>query len=211
MIFSAYFNIYNYFFFIFIFTFTKNAKKIIFIFYLFAFSKKVINSSTEYSVEDMITYMNKYLDTHASKSYYMTIDPDNLLDEIDHKLLDKYHNIIFDKYKIVTLVIVARGLRSYGSDISSFLKHFYREFSKTLNIQDLKCVVAVINASDRQVTVDSTNKLKHVFNYNVLSALRDKMKITLNENHLFLTVYELLKNVEKAQKQYNFNGKVTDL
>ena len=52
---------------------------------------KVINSSTEYSVEDMITYMNQYLDTHASKSYYMTIDPDNLLDEIDHKLLDKYH------------------------------------------------------------------------------------------------------------------------
>ena len=59
--------------------------------------------------------------------------------------------------------------------------------------------------------MDSTNKLKHVFNYNVLGALRDKMKITLNENHLFLTVYELLKNVEKDQKQYNINGKVTDL
>ena len=172
---------------------------------------KVINSSTEYSVEDMITYMNQYLDTHASKSYYMTIDPDNLLDEIDHKLLDKYHNIIFDKYNIVTLVIVAKGLRRYGSDISSFLKQFYREFSKTLNIQDLKCVVSIINVSDRQITVDSTNKLKHVFYYNVLGALRDKMKITLNENHLFLTVYELLKNVEKAQKQYNINGKVTDL
>ena len=141
----------------------------------------------------------------------MTIDPDNLLEEIDHKLLAKYHNIIFDKYNIVTLVIVAKGLRKYGSDISSFLKQFYREFSKTLNIQDLKCVVSVINVSDRQIIVDSTNKIKHVFNYNVLSTLRDKMKITLNENHLFLTVYELLKNIEKAQKQYSTQGRVTDL
>ena len=186
-------------------------KKLNLFFIFLLLSIKAINSSTEYSVEDMITYMNQYLDTHASKSYYMTIDPDNLLDEIDHKLLDKYHNIIFDKYNIVTLVIVAKGLRSYGSDISSFLKQFYKEFSKTLNIQDLRCVVAVINANNRQIVVDSTNKLKHVFSYNVLGAIRDKMKTALNENHLFLTVYELLKNVDKAQKQYNFNGKVTDL
>ena len=172
---------------------------------------KIINSSTEYSVEDIITYMNQYLDTHASKSYYMTIDPDNLLEEIDHKLLAKYQNIIFDKYNIVTLIIVAKGFRNYGNDISKFLKEFYREFSKTLNIQDLKCIVSIINTSDNQIIVDSTNKIKYVFYDNVLGALKEKMKTTLYENHLFLTIYELLKNVEKAQNQYNINGKVIDL
>jgi len=42
--------------------------------------------------------IDKHLDTHAIKSYYVTIDTNNLLDEMDHKVLAKYQNIIFDKY-----------------------------------------------------------------------------------------------------------------
>ena len=37
------------------------------------------------------------------------------------------------------------------------------------------------------------------------------MKTTLHENHLFLTVYELLKSIEKGQKQYTTKGAITDL
>ena len=172
---------------------------------------KISNCSTEYSAADIITFVNQYLDTHASKSYYMTLDPDNLLDEIDHKLLAKYQNIIFDKYNIVTLIIVARGLHNNGKDLSSFLKQFYKEFNKTLNIQDLKCIVSIITFNDYQIILDSTKKINHIFNYIVLNALKDKMKTTLHENHLFLTVYELLKSIEKGQKQYTTKGAITDL
>ena len=37
------------------------------------------------------------------------------------------------------------------------------------------------------------------------------MKTTLYQNHYFLTIYELLKRIEKAQNQYSKNGVVTDL
>ena len=172
---------------------------------------KILNCSSDYSAYDMITYMNQYLDTHASKSYYMTIDPDNLLDEIDHKLLAKYQNIIFDKYNIVTLVIVARGVKNYGNGLLSFIQEFYREFDKTMKFQDLRCIISIITASDYRLIIDSTNKMKYIFNNNVLNALLNKMKITLNQNHLFLTIYELLKNIEKAQRQFVDKGAVTDL
>ena len=59
--------------------------------------------------------------------------------------------------------------------------------------------------------MDSTKKINNIFNYNVLNALKDKMKTTLHENHLFLTVYELLKSIEKGQKQYTTKGAITDL
>ena len=186
------------------------SKLIIIIFIIFLSLKKT-NCSTDYSVEDIITFMNQYLDTHATKSYYMTIDPDNLLEEIDHKLLAKYQNIIFDKYNLVTLIIVVKGLKKYGSDLYSFLNRFYREFSKTLNIQDLKCIVSIISISDYKIALDSTKKIKYIFNDNILNALKDRMKGTLNQNHLFLTIYELLKSIEKAQKQYNSKGVISEL
>ena len=167
--------------------------------------------STEYSAEDMIVKMNQYLDDHSSVSYYMTIDPDNLLDEIDHKLLDKYQNLIYDRYNIVTLILVANGFINYGNGLSSFLKSFYEEFNKTLNIQNLKCIVTIISVSEYSLIMDSTKKIKNIFNDNILNGFLDKMKITLNQNHLFLTIYELLKNIEKAQKQFNEKGIVNDL
>ena len=34
---------------------------------------------------------------------------------------------------------------------------------------------------------------------------------TFNQNHLFLTIYNLLKNIEKGQKQYEQNGIISDL
>ena len=68
---------------------------------------------------------------------WLSIDPDHILDEIEHKLLAKYQNIIFDKCDIVTLVVIAKGLQSYGNDLYSFVTQFYKEFRKTLNIQDL--------------------------------------------------------------------------
>ena len=185
--------------------------KLMIILFVIFLSLKKLNCSTDYSVDDIITYMNQYLDTHATKSYYMTIDPDNLLEEIDHKLLSKYQNIIFDKYNLVTLVIVAKGLKNYGSDLYSFLNRFYREFSKTLNIQDLKCIISIMTISDYKVALDSTKKIKHIFNDYILSALKDRMKGTLSENNLFLTIYELLKSIEKAQKQYKSKGVITEL
>ena len=133
-------------------------QKIMTILFVLFLSLKKLNCSTDYSVEDIITYMNQYLDTHATKSYYMTIDPDNLLEEIDHKLLAKYQNIIFDRYNLVTLVIVVKGLKNYGSDLYSFLNRFYREFSKTLNIQDLKCIISIISVGDYKMVIDSTKK-----------------------------------------------------
>ena len=163
---------------------------IILLFFLYI-SFKTSNCSTDYSAEDMIVYMNQYLDSHASISYYMTIDPDNLLDEIDHKLLAKYQNILYDRYNIVTLIIVGKGFQNYGNGLSSFLKMFYKEFNKTFNIQNLKCIVSIISVYDHSLILDSTKKIKHIFNDNVLGALTDKMKETLNQNHLFLTVYEL--------------------
>ena len=35
--------------------------------------------------------------------------------------------------------------------------------------------------------------------------------ITFDQNHLFLTIYELLKNIENGQRQYDHNGIITDL
>ena len=180
-------------------------------FFIFLSSIQLSISSTEYSANDMITYMNQYLDTHSSKSYYMTIDPDQILDEIDHKLLAKYQNIIFDKYNLVTLVVIARGLKNYGNGLSSFLTQFYKEIRKTFNIQDLKCIVSLITINDYKLVVDSTNRIKYIFNDNILNALKDSMKTTLYQNHYFLTIYELLKKIEKAQNQYSKNGVVTDL
>ncbi len=171
----------------------------------------ISNCSTDYTAYDMLSFMNQYLDTHATKSYYMTIDPDNLLDEIDHKLLAKYQNIIFDKYNIVTLIIVAKGLRDYNNGLQSFLNQFYKEFNKTFKIQDLRCIVSIITVSDYKMVLDSTQKIKYIFNDYVLGALYERMKNTLYQNHLFLTIYELLKNIEKAQKQFQQNGAVTDL
>ena len=179
--------------------------------FLFITSIKLSYCSTDYAANDIINYMDKYLDTHASKSYYMTIDPDHILDEMDHKLLAKYQNIIFDKYNLVTLVIIARGLKNYGNGLPSFLTQFYKEFRKTFNIQELKCIVSLITVNDYRIALDSTNKIKYIFNDNVLSALKDSMKDTLNQNHYFLTIYELLKRIEKAQNQYSKKGYVTDL
>ena len=184
------------------------SKIVIFLLFLLV---NISNCSTGYSASDMLSLMNQYLDTHAIKSYYMTLDPDNLLDEIDHKLLAKYQNIIFDKYNIVTLVIVARGLTDYGNGLTSFINQFYKEFNKTFKFQDLRCIISIITVRDYKMIMDSTKKIKYIFNDNVLGALLDKMKETLNQNHLFLTIYELLKNIEKAQKQFIEKGAVTDL
>ena len=186
-------------------------QKFLLILFLLFISFKKSNSSSDYSVEDIITYMNQYLDTHATKSYYMTIDPDNLLDEIDHKLLAKYQNIIFDKYNLDTLIKVVKGAKKYGNGLYSFLNLFYREFSKTLNIQDLKCIISIISIGDYQIALDSTKKIKYIFNDNILSALKDRMKLTIGQNHLFLSIYELLKSIEKGQKQFNNKGVITDL
>ena len=184
------------------------SKIVIFLLFLLV---NISNCSTLYSADDMLSLMNQYLDTHAIKSYYMTLDPDNLLDEIDHKLLAKYQNIIFDKYNIVTLVIVARGVIDYGNGLTSFINQFYKEFNKTFKFQDLRCIISIITVRDYKMIMDSTKKIKYIFNDNVLGALLDKMKETLNQNHLFLTIYELLKNIEKAQKQFIEKGAVTDL
>ena len=171
----------------------------------------VVKSSTDHDAKDILSYMDKYLDTHASKSYYMTIDPDGLLDEIDHKMLAKYQNIIFDNYGIITLIIVARGLKGGERDLNNFKKNFYKEFEKTVKMKDLRCVVSIITVNNMKLIVDSTSKIKYIFNDRVLSALTDKMKVTFYQNHLFLSIYELLKNVEKAQKQFSAKGAVTDL
>ena len=167
--------------------------------------------SSLYSVSDIITLIDKYLDTHAIKSYYVTIDPNGLLDEIDHKVLAKYQNLIFDKYGLVTIIIVANGFQSYGNGLLPFINQFFKEFRKTFDLQRLNCIISVISISEHRIAIDVTNKMKHIFRDNVLRILMDKMLITFDQNHLFLTIYNFLKNIEKGQKQYEQNGIITDL
>ena len=169
------------------------------------------NCASVFSANDIINLMNNYLDTHSIKSYYMTIDPNELLSEIDHKLLSIYQNILFDKYNIITLNIVANGLFDYGNGLESFLKNFYKEFNKTFNIQDLRIIVSVITVKDRRIIIDSSNKLKYIFNDDLLYSFKKDMISTLEQNHLFLTIYELLKNIENAQKKYIQKNKMSDL
>ena len=167
--------------------------------------------STLYSAKDIIFFVDKYLDNHAAKSYYVTIDPNHFLDEIDHKVLAKYQNLIFDKYGLVTIIIVANGFQSYGNGLLPFINQFFKEFRKTFDLQRLNCIISVISISEHRIAIDVTNKMKHIFRDNVLRILMDKMLITFDQNHLFLTIYNFLKNIEKGQKQYDQNGIITDL
>ena len=167
--------------------------------------------SSKYRASDIVTYIDKYMDTHAIKSYYVTIDPNNLLDDIDHKVLERYQNYIFEKYGLVSIIIVARGFETYGDSLLSFIQQFLKEFKKSFDLQRLKCFFAVININDHSLAIDVTNKIKHIYNDNVLRSLLNKMIVTFEQNHLFLTIYNLLKNIEKGEKQYDQNGIITDL
>ena len=168
-------------------------------------------SSTIYSASNIISLIDKYLDTHAIKSYYVTIDPNGFLDEMDIKVLEKYQNIIFDKYGLVTIIIVAREFQSYGNGLLPFINKFFSEFRKVFDLQRINCVISVISINKHRIAIDVTNRMKHIYKDHVLKSLLDKMMITFNQNHIFLTIYNLLKNIEKGQKQYEQNGIITDL
>ena len=167
--------------------------------------------SSLYRASDIVTFIDQYMDTHAIKSYYVTIDPNNLLDEMDHKVLEKYQNHIFDKYGLVTIIIVARGFESYGDNLLSFIQQFLKEFRKSFDLQRLKCFFSVISINAHGIAIDVTNRIKHIYNDEVLKSLIDKMVVTFDQNHLFLTIYNLLKNIEKGEKQFEQNGIITDL
>ena len=167
--------------------------------------------SSLYRASDIVTFIDQYMDTHAIKSYYVTIDPNNLLDEMDHKVLEKYQNHIFDKYGLVTIIIVARGFESYGDNLLSFIQQFLKEFRKSFDLQRLKCFFSVISINDHGIAIDVTNRIKHIYNDEVLKSLIDKMVVTFDQNHLFLTIYNLLKNIEKGEKKFEQNGIITDL
>ena len=181
------------------------------IIFIFLISIGLSFSASLYRVPDIIALIDKHLDTHAIKSYYVTIDPNNLLDEMDHKVLAKYQNIIFDKYGLVTIIIVARGFESYGNGLLPFINQLFKEFRKTFDLQRLNCFISVISINEHRIAIDVTNRMKHIYKDNILKTLLDKMMITFNQNHLFLTIYELLKNIEKGQRQYEQNGIITDL
>ena len=178
---------------------------------LVSFSIELSFCASLYRASDIIALIDKHLDTHAIKSYYVTIDPNNLLDETDHKVLAKYQNAIFDKYGLVTIIIVARGFESYGNGLLPFINQLLKEFRKTFDLQRLNCFISVISINEHRIAIDVTNRMKHIYRDNILKTLLDKMMITFNQNHLFLTIYELLKNIEKGQKQYDQNGIITDL
>ena len=167
--------------------------------------------SSLYSASDIISLIDKYLDTHAIKSYYVTIDPNGFLDEIDHKVLEKYQNIIFDKYNLVTIIIVARDFKSYGNGLLPFINQFFREFKKSFDLQRLNCIISVISINQHRIAIDASTRIKHKYKDWVLKNLLDKMMIPFNQNHLFLTIYNLLKNIEKAERQYDQNGIITEL
>ena len=167
--------------------------------------------SSVYSATDIISLIDKHLDTHAIKSYYVTIDPNGFLDEIDHKVLEKYQNMIFDKYGLVTIIIAAREFKSYGNGLLPFINQFFNEFKKVFDLQRLNVVISVISINEHRIAIDVTNKMKHIYKDYVLKSLLDKMMVTFNQNHLFLTIYNLLKNIEKGQKHYQQKGIITDL
>jgi len=167
--------------------------------------------SSLYSASDIISLIDKYLDTHAIKSYYVTIDPNGFLDEIDHKVLEKYQNIIFDKYNLVTIIIVARDFKSYGNGLLPFINQFFNEFKKVFDLQKLNCIISVISINQHRIAIDATRRIKHIYKDHILKKMLDNMMITFNQNHLFLTIYNLLKNIEKGQKQYEQNGIITEL
>ena len=123
----------------------------------------------------------------------------------------KYQNHIFDKYGLVTIIIVARGFESYGDNLLSFIQQFLKEFRKSFDLQRLKCFFSVISINDHGIAIDVTNRIKHIYNDEVLKSLIDKMVVTFDQNHLFLTIYNLLKNIEKGEKQFEQNGIITDL
>ena len=167
--------------------------------------------SSKYRASDIVTLIDTYMDTHAIKSYYVTIDPNNLLDEIDHKVLEKYQNYIFEKYGIVSIIIVARGFESYGESLLSFIQELLKEFRKSFDLQRINCFFSVISINDHSIAIDVTNRIKHIYNDRVLKSLIDKMAVTFDQNHLFLTIYNLLKNIEKGEKQFEQNGIITEL
>ena len=172
---------------------------------------KASSCATLFKVSDIISQIDKYMDTHPIKNYYVTIDPNNLLDDIDHKLLEKYQNIIFEKYGLVTMVIVAKAFESYGYGLQPFIIQFFNQFKKVFDLQRLNCIISVISINDHRIGLDVSNRMRHIYTDNVLNALHDNMKITFNQNHLFLTIYNLLKNIEKGQKQYEEKGIITEL
>ena len=186
----------------------SNVLKAIFIIYLLI---GLSLCSSVYSASDIISLVDKHLDTHAIKSYYVTIDPNGFLDEIDHKVLEKYQNLIFDKYGLVTIIIVAREFKSYGNGLLPFINQFFNEFRKVFDLQRLNVVISVISINEHRIAIDVTNKMKHIYKDYVLKSMLDKMMMTFNQNHVFLTIYNLLKNIEKGQKQYEQNGIITDL
>ena len=171
----------------------------------------LFSCSSLYSASDIISLIDKHLDTHAIKSYYVTIDPNELLDEFDHKVLEKYQNMIFDRYGLVTIIIVARGFQSYGNGLLPFINQFFREFRRVFDLQRLNCFISVISINEHRIAIDVTNRMKHIYRDHILKTLLDNMMITFNQNHLFLTIYNLLKNLEKGQKQYEQSGIIHDL
>ena len=106
---------------------------------------------------------------------------------------------------------MAREFRSYGNGLLPFINQFFIEFRKVFDLQRLNVVISVISINEHRIAIDVTNRMKHIYKDHVLKSLLDKMMITFNQNHLFLTIYNLLKNIEKGQKQYERNGIISDL
>ena len=92
-----------------------------------------------------------------------------------------------------------------------FINQFFREFKKSFDLQRINCIISVISINQHRIAIDASTRIKHKYKDWVLKNLLDKMMIPFNQNHLFLTIYNLLKNIEKAERQYDQNGIITEL
>ena len=168
-----------------------------------------LNSSQIYSTKEIAGYMDKNLKDNNLNYYYMVIDTENLLNDINFKMLSKYIENLNKKYDLSILVILTNKIQDNKN--SSFLDELYNQVSFPQKLKKRKVLIIIITADDDNLQIIANEKFKPIFSEKVINNLISKVKPLFKQNEWFSNIFELLKNVDILHQQYNFNIKIEDL
>ena len=173
-------------------------------------SIKIYISSTSYTASDIASRMKDYLKKNSLKSYYMIIDPDNFLENIRLRMINKYHEILYNKYtNFITLVIIAKKLQEYPG--SSFISELYSNIEPN-KLQNLKSLVILITVDDNKIEIIATNEeIQGIFTERVRNRLLEKFYPDIKQDDWFSNILELLKRIDILYQQYKFNVNIEEL
>jgi len=172
-------------------------------------SFNTFNCSKAYTAAEIAKLMDDNLKSNSLKKYYMTIDPDRLLEDMKYRMITKYHEILNNKYNLNIVVVLAKKLKVYEN--STFIEELHKEVAKPKKLKSKQGLIITMTTETKDLQIEATEELKPVFTDEIIVKLINKMKPTFKDDDWFSNIFELLKKIHIMYQQHNFHVPITDL